>query len=104
MRKVSLIITITLIIALALLLILQNPKTVKTKKDLSLIENNQKIKISGTVVSEKTLKEFKIITLNNGIELQCDKMCPSYKNKKVEVIGYLDEFYNRIIILKIKAI
>lgn len=104
MRKLSLLIVIINIIVLSILLILQKPTLINDKEDLSLIEDNQKIKISGTVISEKSLKEFKILTLNTGIELQCDKKCPSYKNKKVEVTGYLDEFYNRIIILKIKTI
>lgn len=104
MRKISLIVVIINILVLSLLLILQKPISISNKNDLSLIEENQKIKISGIVISEKSLKEFKILTLNNGIELQCDKKCPSYKNKRVEIIGYLDEFYNRVIILKIKTI
>ena len=64
---------------------------VKTADNLEELEINQKVRLDGTVLSEKASYGIRIFELDNGIELVCE--CNGgFKGKMVFVEGVVSEY------------
>jgi hypothetical protein len=103
MRRYSFIITILGLFSLLLILIISQPIPIFSPQELSQLQENQKVLIQGIVIKELFSQNNKILTLNNEIQLICDKSCPNYLNKNITAIGTLSNFNkkNQIRILRI---
>lgn len=103
MRRLSFIITIIGLFTLVLLLNLQAPIKLNSKEQLQKLNENQKVKISGKVISERQITGAKILTLQNSFILLC-KNCPPYLKKNITAIGIIQPYQKEkeINILKIR--
>ena len=104
MKKISFIITILGIFILFLAFALP-PKIISSPSELSSLIPNQKILIQSQVIRETYSKDYKTLTLNNGIQLKCDLSC-NYLNKNISAITILESYNNKnyLKILKIKLL
>ncbi len=93
MRKISFIITLAGILLLAFLLLFQKPIKINSQSDLSKLEDNQLVSLSGIVSSERSFSTYKLLTINN-ITLSC-KCTQKYLNKSLSITGILEEFNNK---------
>ena len=90
-----------------LLFFLSSPAVIlNSPEKLNNYQPNQKLKIQGIIIKETYSKNYKILHLDNNLELQCDSSCPSLLNKKIEAITILEKYNNKnyLKILKIKTI
>ena len=104
MRKVALILTLIGMILLAANLYLSNPIEVSSQNQLSKLQDNQKVSVSGKVIDEKIYSNSRMLILENNISLYCTcKNLQSLKGIDIQVIGTIDTFQKtKINILNIK--
>ena len=84
------------ILGMFVLLVLMNfsGKEIGSYSELEELEINQKVYLSGKVVSERAAGEKIILTLDKNITLICD--CDwSFKDKEISVVGIVGEYENR---------
>jgi hypothetical protein len=106
MRRYSFIIAVLGILSLIVLLIFSPPINVTSPSQLTNLTENQKILISGQVLSEKTSNYDKTLILDNNISLNLDKNSPFFLNKNITALCLLNNYDNKITLkaLKIKII
>lgn len=94
MRRFAFAITI---LGLFFLLILQNlpPKIISSQNELEIFQPNQKFLINGDVIKETYSKNYKLLTLNNSLQLKCLLPCPNLINKKIEALTILEKYNNK---------
>jgi len=81
------------------------PKSINSQAELSKLEQNQKILLSGTVIEEKQAAYSKTLFLDNNLSVVCSPSCPTYLNKKINVLGILDKYAGKeqIHVLRIES-
>lgn len=101
MRRVALSVALLGILALLILLNFYE-KEISSERELSDLADNQKVKITGKVVSEKEFGEYWILKLDKGIEVRCE--CSGFLGENVIIYGIVEEFNGnkRIEVLKIR--
>jgi hypothetical protein len=106
MKKLSFIIAILGIFILFLLSSFLPPKQISSQNELSSLVSNQKILIKGKVEKETYGKNSRILHLDNNLTLQCDKSCPSLRNKSIETLSILEKYDNKsyLKILRLRTI
>ena len=106
MKRISFSITLLTLFLLLILLIFLPSKQISSKESLSSLLPNEKVAVSGKVIKETPSKNYKLLKLDNSIELRCDVRCPSYLNKTISAIAVFDQYNDRayLNILKIKNI
>ena len=103
MRVIVLSLTLIGIFTLILIYLFSTPLEIKNQRQLNKLLDNQKIKISGKVISEKNYQNYKLIILDKKLSLECKNPCKSYLNKSIETVAVIDKYNNRTYI-KIKSI
>lgn len=91
LRKYAFIVAI-LGIAVLLGLLILSPKELDSSDELDSMEINEKVVLEGKVESERDFGDFRILSVNS-IEIVCE--CgdeESYLDKKVKIIGLVEEF------------
>lgn len=106
MKNLSLSIALISIFILLLSLFLLPAKPINSPEQLSSLLPNQKIMTAGKVIKETSSKNYKVIKLDNSIELRCEINCPSYLNKNISALAISKPYNNKVYlyILKIKNI
>jgi uncharacterized membrane protein SpoIIM required for sporulation len=104
MRKIAFILTILGMLVLFSILLFQKPILINSPEELTKQIPNQLVQAKGTITQENTIKNSKILLLDNNLKASCDLYCPKYLNKSLTIIGTYDEFYSQIKILEIKEI
>jgi len=106
MKKIAFIFTILFLSLLIVLNQLLPPKTLYSLEELSQFEQNQKFLVNGNIVKETYSNNYKILHLDNELQLQCDLSCTSFLNKNITALVILEKYNNKnyLKILKIKAL
>ncbi len=101
MKKIAF--SITIIGIFILLVLLNHSKPIINPSNLTDLQPNQKVSVTGEVLEEKYTKSSKILLINNK-EIVCDLSCPKYLNKNISVLGLIDLYNSKkqIIALRIK--
>lgn len=94
MKKLAFAITIAGIFILLIFLNFKSPVNIDNSSELSLLTENTKVKTTGKVVSEKQYGDFKILKLDNNIEITCQP-CPKALNRTFTIIGTSTSYLNR---------
>jgi len=83
---------------------LSKPINISSQKDLSILQDNQKVFTSGKVIADKAYPTYRTILLSNNITLYCNcKSIPNLNGKNISIIGIIDTFQKtRINILKLR--
>ena len=104
MRKIAFVVLICGLFFMLFYLNLEKPIEVTSPENLSFLQENQKVLVSGIVREERASSNYIILTLNNKIELYCScTNLPELKGKSVSAIGVLDTFQKtRIKVLRIR--
>lgn len=104
MKKLALILTLIGMMLLATHLYLSKPMEISSQNQLSKLQDNQKVSVSGKVIEEKIYSTSRTLILDNNITLSCAcKNLQTLKGINISVIGVLDTFQKtKINILKIK--
>jgi len=104
MRRFAFIISLTGIFILLLVLNISKPLPVSSTEQILSLQENQKLFVTGKVISEKTYDQTKIFTLDNKIKISC-KNCPLLLHKNISATGYLETYYKtpQINILKVQT-
>ncbi|MBI2632548.1 hypothetical protein HYW75_06080 [Candidatus Pacearchaeota archaeon] len=105
MRKITFVASILGIFILFLLSAFLPPTPLSSLSSLNKTINNQKVIVSGKVIEERVYSSYSFLKLNNSIPLHCNCKHLSFKNKKISVLGTINEFPlgNKYIkVLKIK--
>ena len=105
MKTLAFIIAVGGIIELTILLFALPVKQINSKNDLENLFPNQHVSFSGKVIDESYYSNSKKIIFDNGLEVFC-KNCPSYLNKNVSVLAFINNYNNKISLnlIKIKEI
>jgi len=100
MKKIAFSLALLGIFILLLILTYSKPILINTSTNISLLETNQKISLSGKVTAQNSDK----LTIDNSLDVYCSCSSKYYLNKNISLLGYIDNFYNqkRITALKIK--
>lgn len=93
--NLSISITIIGLFILLLSIFLLPAKSITSPKELAALLPNQKILVQGKVIGEKYYKNYKILTLDNNLELKCDINCPQYLNKNISALTLLESYNNK---------
>lgn len=106
MKKISLILSLLGLLILLLILFFSKPITINSLEDLTKLENNQKVALSGLIVEEKILGDNSILILESNIKLYCSSCKSTFKDKNIQAVGVINTFYgnNTLDVLKIKEI
>ena len=100
MKRLALSLAIIGIFILLILLNFQAPISINKPLDMDLLEQNQKVKTMGHVISERVYPEIRILKLDNEIEITCED-CKTNINKTLIVTGVIERYQNRT---RIKAL
>jgi len=104
LKPLALILTLLGILSLSLLFLFQKPIPVNSTEQLLNLTENQQVIASGQVEGESYLSTYKVLTLDNNLEILCDISCPYLINQHITVLGIYDNFQKpRIKALKIKV-
>jgi len=103
MRKLTFILVLLGIFALFILLNLQKPLEITSPSQLSNLEINQKVLISGKVVSESLQGSTRLLKFNNSLEV-CIKSPISYVNRTLTLIGITSKYLNKTEIQALRII
>ena len=103
LKPLSLALTLLGILVLLIISLTSKPILISSLEDIKNIQENTLVSLAGQVNYEKSFPEFKIIKINN-ITLICKK-CPSYKSKKISIIGKISDYEKtrEIIISKVNS-
>ena len=104
MRKLAFLITLLGISTLALLVLFQPPLKISSQKDLTYLEDNQKVSVSGKVIDEKVYSDSRTLVLEKNLTLYCScKNIPPLKGKEISAIGLIDTYQKtKVSLLSIK--
>jgi len=94
MRRLSLIVALLGIFFLIIISNFAPPKSISSPKELSSLNSNQKVLVSGKVIKETYSKNNLILHLNNNVTLLCPIPCPSLLNKNISAIAKYESFNN----------
>ncbi|MBX4211946.1 hypothetical protein KW787_00620 [Candidatus Pacearchaeota archaeon] len=105
MRRLAFITAIAGLFILLLVFTLSPPKQASTTGDITNLENNERVVVSGVVVEERSFGTMKIIKLDNNIEIITDKGI-YLVNKTILALGKITDFtgQRRVSALKIKIL
>ena len=93
MRRFAFVIVILGMFVLVLLLS-KGAIGIDSYEELEKLEINERVIVSGVVVSERVIFEDRLLELDNGLELVCE--CEGgFKGNKVEVVGVVEEYRGR---------
>ena len=96
MRQISLIISILGLSILSLLLIFSTPKEVNSLSDFFMLENNQKVHISGKVTSEFKNQDSSSFVIDKKFNLVVSPpQNSSLINKTISAIGKISIYNNK---------
>lgn len=106
MRKLAFVLTLIGILILFLYMQFSSPIEITNGQKILELNNNQKVKVQGIVLEDITLKDSRLIKLENNISLYCDcEDIQNLKGKTISIIGIIDTFqYDKIEVLNIKII
>ena len=104
MRKIAFVIAFLGMWALTLLATSQSGRTIQPGENLSALQENQKISLTGRVTAESQGTAQKILTIEKKQKVYCDCPAKTYLNKNVSILGIIDEFngQKKIIVLRIE--
>jgi len=93
MRKIAFIVLLLGLFILLLYLNLSKPIELISPENLTSLEENQKVMVSGMVAEERATSNYIILTLDNKIELYCScSNIPELKGKNISALGIIDTF------------
>ncbi|MEK6850580.1 MAG: hypothetical protein AABX85_03320 [Nanoarchaeota archaeon] len=104
MRKVALMLALIGMVLLAANLYLSKPIEISSQNQLSKLQDNQKVSVSGKVIDENIYSNSRTLILDNNLTLYCNcNNLQTLKEKNIQAIGIIDTFQKtKINILKIK--
>lgn len=104
MRKITLLICLLTLLFLFIHLQFSKPLEITYQNQISSLKDNQKVLISGKVISDSESAYSRTLKLNNNITLICKcKNLENLEGKNITAIGIIDTFqYGKINILKIR--
>ena len=71
------------------------PKTINSPEELSNMNANQKILVEGSITKETYYKNYKLLSLDNEIQLKCDLSCPNYLGRNISALAVLEKYNNK---------
>jgi|SRR3989338_442357 len=104
MRRFALSASLLGLALLLCLLLFTKPIEITQETNLTSLQPNQKLSITGEVTSEQLTKYYRILILNNELKLYCEMPCKTHLNKKIEAEAYLERYQDKekLIVLYIK--
>ncbi|MDP1695632.1 MAG: hypothetical protein Q8L29_01810 [archaeon] len=94
MKKLALFLALIGIFILLTILNYSSPLPINSSKNISSININQKISLSGKVTSQTSAK----LIIDKNLEVYCGCSSKNYLNKNVSILGVMGEYYGEKII------
>jgi|SRR3989344_9645412 len=96
-QRLALLLTVLCLSVLASMLLFLPAKSISSPTNLTGLEENQKVSVSGIVTKEQIYAETRTLTLDNKLSLSCGCLdTVSLKNKRIKAEARFSSFGRRI--------